>query len=227
MIISRSLVPNTLTALNLSCGVLSIIKAIEQEFLMSGVFVLLAMVADAFDGRAARYFGVSGEFGKELDSLSDVVSFGVAPAILMYQMHLKGLGIPFLIIVIIFAVCAELRLARFNVDVQNVEGYFMGLPSPAAGCTLATFAISGIMIDPIYVAAGTLITGLLMYSSVRYPDFKGKGNPIRKPAALVGFIWAVYMLYTFPMIAIPFIGFFTYLAIGIVNFLYVQFTGGY
>ena len=225
--ISPSVVPNTLTALNLSCGVLSIIKAIEKDFLLSGVFILLAMLADAFDGRAARYFKVSGEFGKELDSLSDVVSFGVAPAILIYQMHFKEFTFPFLFVTVVFAVCAEMRLARFNVDVQNVEGYFMGLPSPAAGCTLATFAISGIMIDPVYVAAGTLITGLLMYSKVRYPDFKGKGNPIKKPAVLVGVIWAAYMLYTFPLIALPFIGFFAYLSVGIVNYIYVQFTGGY
>lgn len=224
---SRSAIPNTFTALNLACGILSIIKTIEKDFVLAGIFILLAMAADACDGRAARYFGVSGDFGKELDSLCDVVSFGAAPAILIYHMHLNEFNFIYLFCIIIFAVCAAFRLARFNLDTQNVQGYFMGLPSPAGGCFLATFAISEIYGNPYVIAFGVLVAGLLMYSKVRYPDFKGKGNPIRKPSAIFGILLAVFMLYNLPVQAIPFVLFFCYILTGIVNFLYVQMVGGY
>ncbi len=226
--ISRSLIPNAFTSLNLAFGILSIIKSIESDYFLAGVFILLAMLADAFDGRTARYFGVSGDFGKELDSLCDVVSFGVSPAILMYQMHFVSTNsYVYLCIVIVFAVCAALRLARFNIDTQNIQGYFMGMPSPAAGCFLATFAISGLMFDKVFIAIGILITGLLMYSTVRYPDFKGKGNPIRKPFSFLALIFATYLIYLLPLIAIPFIVFLAYILMGILNFFYVKVTGGY
>lgn len=223
----RSVVPNTFTALNLTSGILSIIKTIEKDYQLAGIFIILALVADAFDGRTARALGVSGDFGKELDSLSDVVSFGAAPAILIYQMHLGEFTLLYLACTAIFAVCAELRLARFNLDTKNVQGYFMGLPSPAGGCFLATFAISGLTTNTYLVAFGMLIAGLLMYSTIRYPDFKGKGNPIKKPSAVFGILLACYMLYTLPAIAIPFTLFFAYIMTGIVNFVYVKLTGGY
>lgn len=225
--LSRSAIPNTFTALNLACGIISILKTMQQEYLLAGVFIILAMAADACDGRAARYFGVSGDFGKELDSLCDVVSFGAAPAVLIFQMHLGEFQLLYLLVTVVFAVCAAFRLARFNLDTANVQGYFMGLPSPAAGCFLATFAISGLMVNPCLVAGGVLVIGLLMYSTVRYPDFKGKGNPVRKISAIFGIALAIYMLYALPAIAIPFVLFFSYIVTGILNYLYVQFTGGY
>jgi CDP-diacylglycerol--serine O-phosphatidyltransferase len=103
----------------------------------------------------------------------------------------------------------------------------MGLPSPAGGCFLATFAIAGLSVTPIYVALGVFVTGLLMYSKVRYPDFKGKGNPIRKQIAVVGIVLAVYLVYSLPLLAIPFSLFFSFLLTGVVNYFYVQLTGGY
>jgi CDP-diacylglycerol--serine O-phosphatidyltransferase len=221
-----SIIPNTFTSLNLAFGFLSITRTLESDYFFAGVCIILAMLADALDGRTARYFGVSGDFGKELDSLSDVVSFGVAPAVLLFAMHLKE-SLFYLAPAIIFAVCAALRLARFNLNTTAVKGYFMGLPSPAGGCFLATFAISGLKAPAFYVACGVLIAGLLMYSGVRYPDFKGKNTPIRKPAAVLAVILAAYLVYILPPAAIPFSLFFSFILMGVVNHFYVSCTGGY
>lgn len=223
----RSLIPNLFTSSNLIFGVLSIVKTFEKDFFTAAIFIVMALIADAFDGRTARFFGVDGDFGKELDSLCDVVSFGVSPAILIYNMYLLPLGYIALIPIAIFPVCAAFRLARFNISTDSVQGYFMGLPAPAGGCILATFAIASLDIMPEIVAIGVVIYGLLMYSTVRYPDFKGKGNPIRKFSSVLAVVLAVYLLYALPVIAIPFILFFSYTVMGLVNFLYVKFTGGY
>lgn len=223
----RSLIPNLFTSSNLIFGVLSIVKTFEKDFFTAAIFIVMALIADAFDGRTARFFGVDGDFGKELDSLCDVVSFGVSPAILIYNMYLLPLGYIALIPIAIFPVCAAFRLARFNISTDSVQGYFMGLPAPAGGCILATFAIASLDIMPEIVAIGVVIYGLLMYSTVRYPDFKGKGNPIRKFSSVLAVVLAAYLLYALPVIAIPFILFFSYTVMGLVNFLYVKFTGGY
>ena len=223
----RSLIPNSFTCANLTCGVFSILKTIEKDFTFAGILIILALVADAFDGRTARALGVSGPFGVELDSLSDVVSFGVAPAILMHQMYFNDFSVLSLVAVAVFPICAELRLARFNISKSVVEGYFMGVPSPAGGCFLATFAIANITVQKEIVAIGVIIAGLLMYSSIRYPDFKGKGNPLKKIPAISGILIALFMLYKLPLIAIPFIFFFAYIVTGLINFVYVLATGGY
>ncbi|MDR2007062.1 MAG: CDP-diacylglycerol--serine O-phosphatidyltransferase [Acidaminococcales bacterium] len=228
MMFPRSIIPNAFTSLNLAFGVLSIIKATEKDYFSAGILIMLAVLADACDGRAARYFGVSGDFGKELDSLCDVVSFGVSPAILIYQMYLYSANTVYLVFVIIYAVCAALRLARFNLDAANVQGYFMGLPSPGAACFLASAAIAGLEMPPACAAAGLFVSGLLMYSKVRYPDFKGKGNPIKPPVAVLCSLAAGYILYFSPTLAsIPFIIIFAFLAAGVINFFYIHFTGGY
>jgi len=223
----RTLIPNIFTSSNLIFGVLSIIKTLEKDFFTASIFIILALVADAFDGRTARFFGVDGDFGKELDSLCDVVSFGAAPAILIYTMYLQPLGYIAFIPIAVFPVCAAFRLARFNISTDSVQGYFMGLPAPAGGCIVATFALAGLDVMPVIVAIGLIAYGLLMYSTVRYPDFKGKGNPIRKFSAVLAVVLAVYLLYILPMIAIPFVLFFSYTIMGLVNFLHVQITGGY
>ena len=223
----RTFIPNMFTSANLACGVFAILKTIEQEFFTAGVFIILAMVADAFDGRAARYFGVSGDFGKELDSLCDAVSFGVAPAILLHQMYMQEIGYLSLVAVVIFPVCAVLRLARFNISTTTVQGYFMGLPAPAGGCILAAFAMSGIELSGNIVAFGVIFYALLMYSKIRYPDFKGKGNPIRKPSAIIAILLIVYLVWLLPVAAIPFSVFFSYSIMGFVNFIHVKLIGGY
>ena len=112
----RSFIPNLLTVSNLIFGVFAIVATFHGLFLQAGIWIVVAMVADGLDGRAARYFKVSSEFGKELDSLCDLVSFGVAPAILAYIFLLNEYGLAGAVVAAAFATCGALRLARFNVN---------------------------------------------------------------------------------------------------------------
>ena len=118
----KTWIPNAFTSLNLIFGVFAIIMVFEGNFQYGAYCVVGALVADSLDGRAARYFGVSGEFGKELDSLCDLGSFGVAPAVMAYAFMLKEFGFAGYVVAAFFACCVAFRLARFNVNVSNVKG---------------------------------------------------------------------------------------------------------
>ena len=149
---------------------------------MASIFILTALVADGLDGRAARFFGVSSELGKEMDSLCDLVSFGAAPALLAYSLCLKDYGYFGWVTAIFFALCGAWRLARFNVNASVVHGYFMGLAIPAGGCLVATSTLlfTAIGFAPHTIGwmypVAVLVVGYLMVSKVHYPDFKGKGE---------------------------------------------------
>jgi CDP-diacylglycerol--serine O-phosphatidyltransferase len=218
----RSIIPNALTALNLVFGVFAIISAYHGQFLQAGTLIFAAMIADGLDGRVARYFGVSGDFGKELDSLCDLVSFGVAPGFLAYVLVLNELGFIGMVIAALFATCGALRLARFNVNVGIVKGYFMGLPIPAAGCVIATFIMTGLKPQGIWFPIMMSIVALLMVSTIRYPDFKGKGEPIRLIPAILTLALAAYLIYTFRQINL-FIPFFSFALFGILNTAFALF----
>ncbi|KYZ77155.1 CDP-diacylglycerol--serine O-phosphatidyltransferase [Anaerosporomusa subterranea] len=218
----RSIIPNALTALNLVFGVFAIISAYHGQFLQAGTLIFAAMIADGLDGRVARYFGVSGDFGKELDSLCDLVSFGVAPGFLAYVLVLNELGFIGMAIAALFATCGALRLARFNVNVGIVKGYFMGLPIPAAGCVIATFIMTGLKPQGIWFPIMMSIVALLMVSTIRYPDFKGKGEPIRLIPAILTLALAAYLIYTFRQINL-FIPFFSFALFGILNTAFALF----
>lgn len=175
----RRIIPNSISALSLTFGVLSIFDTFEGNFSRAAIFIILAVIADSMDGRAARFLGVGGgEFGKELDSLCDLGSFGVAPAILIYQYGMTDLGLLGKLIASIFTICGAMRLARFNVNVGEVKGYFQGMPIPAGACVLATYVLSGYSFSTYFVAILTFVIGCIMYSNVKFPDFKGKGNPM-------------------------------------------------
>ncbi|HEY3423548.1 MAG TPA: CDP-diacylglycerol--serine O-phosphatidyltransferase [Negativicutes bacterium] len=215
----RTLIPNILTALNLVLGVFAIILTFNGEFYHAALFIVAAMIADGTDGRAARYFKVSSEFGKELDSLCDLVSFGVAPAILSYAFLLKDFGIAGYIIAAAFATCGALRLARFNVNAGVVKGYFMGLPIPAAGCVVATFVMLNIKpygwLFPIMI----LVFAYLMVSTIKYPDFKGKGEKNRLIPIIITLLTSGYILFTAQQ-SIVFVPFFAYALFGILNTIF-------
>ncbi len=212
----RSFIPNALTALNLVLGMCAIISTFQNEFYQAALFIVAAMISDGLDGRVARYLKVSSEFGKELDSLCDLVSFGVAPAILSYAFLLKDFGIIGALTAAFFATCGALRLARFNVNTTTVKGYFMGLPIPAAGCVVATFIMLGIKpvgwIFPILV----IIFAYLMVSTIKYPDFKGKGEKIRIIPVIITILVAGYILFM-AKDAVLFTPFFAYALFGILN----------
>jgi len=131
--------PSGLTLANLFCGVFAIVSAARGQFDFAGLLILLGGIADGLDGRVARATGSGSRFGSELDSLVDVITFGFAPAVIMYFAILNREGWEWLI-VFLYVACAAIRLARFNVEqAGRAKRYFHGLPSPAAGMTLATY----------------------------------------------------------------------------------------
>lgn len=230
----RTLIPNMLTSSNLVFGMCSILSTLEGNFLYGSIFIVIAMIADGLDGRAARYFGVSSEFGKEMDSLCDLVSFGVAPAFLAYVFYLHSFGYLGWAAAIMFALCGALRLARFNVNTDVVHGYFMGLPIPAGGCVIATFIMLCVMlgVDPKIFGYAfpvlVMIFGYLMVSRVRYPDFKGKGEKMHRLPILLSLLLAGSILFlckTALLNAIVFAVFITYAAFGILNTTVAAITG--
>jgi CDP-diacylglycerol--serine O-phosphatidyltransferase len=133
------LFPSGLTLMNLFFGVFAIVTATRGDYTRAGWYVVLGGIADAFDGRVARATNSEGRFGEELDSLVDAITFGLAPSLIMYFAVLNRDGWDWFWC-FIFTACAVLRLARFNVEqAGTAKTYFQGLPSPAAGITLATY----------------------------------------------------------------------------------------
>lgn len=136
----RAFIPNILTFMNLAFGIMALLATTEGQYLNAGLFILGAGLIDRYDGRIARLLNAESPLGKELDSLSDLVSFGVAPAILAYFMFdLIDFSFLGLIPVILFPVAGAYRLARYNSS--NFNGVFMGVPITIAGCMLALFML--------------------------------------------------------------------------------------
>lgn len=187
--------PNGFTLINLFFGVFAIVAASRGEFSTAGLYIVFGGIADALDGRVARATGSGSRFGSELDSLVDAISFGLAPALIMYFAVLNRDGWDW-IFVFLFVACAVIRLARFNVEqAGRAKKYFHGLPSPAAGLTLATYywfsqtdLYSETMIGdlPWHVVLRYLMLMLafLMISNVSYPAVPTVGY--RKPSEIIG-----------------------------------------
>lgn len=165
-------IPSLLTVGNLVLGMVALILC-YRDTSVAALLVVVGMVLDGLDGRVARLLHAESSFGRELDSLSDVITFGVAPALIMYQVVLKDLGWSGVCIAALFPVCGALRLARFNVQ-QKSTNYFVGLPITAAGGILATMALYNNVLNPaeFILPTGMLILSILMVSQVRYPNFK-------------------------------------------------------
>ncbi|MDQ0244531.1 CDP-diacylglycerol--serine O-phosphatidyltransferase [Bacillus fengqiuensis] len=125
---------NVLTLLNLSLGAFAILFVLKDNLKLSVLLIFLAALADRFDGMTARKLNIESELGKQLDSMCDIISFGIAPALLLYQGILFEYGAPGSLFTILYIACGALRLARFNITENN--GYFTGLPITAAGCIL-------------------------------------------------------------------------------------------
>ncbi len=173
------LLPNLFTTGALFAGFYAIVQAMNAHFEHSAVAIFIAMVLDGLDGRVARMTRTQSEFGAEYDSLSDMVSFGVAPSLVVYEWALKGLGKWGWFAAFIYCAATALRLARFNTNIDVVDKrYFQGLPSPAAAALIAGFVwvmhdydVSG---DSIHWYAATLavFAGLTMVSNLPFYSFK-------------------------------------------------------
>jgi CDP-diacylglycerol--serine O-phosphatidyltransferase len=182
--------PNLFTVSSIFCGVYSITLSAGEptgdNFYRAAVAIFFGSFFDAFDGRVARLTRTQSDFGVELDSLADVISFGVAPAILVYKWALAGMGFLGLFICAVYASCGAIRLARFNVLAHSSSGsqrYFVGLPIPLAAGMLVSLVIAlNTQRAPIAEAVGVwpiatlvLVLAFLMVSTIRYRTFKEAG----------------------------------------------------
>ncbi len=191
------LLPNVLTTVGLSFGLLAVLfsmqavveaaggpagaQAAARRFWWAALFICAAGLLDMLDGRLARLLKTHGGFGMHYDSLSDLVSFGIAPAVLVYGWALAGAGKAGLMAVVIYVVCAALRLARFNVQSTTVERFwFLGLPTPAAAALMITpvFLLAELSQSPgerlmWYYQFMAPVFGFLMVSEIRYPKMPG------------------------------------------------------
>jgi CDP-diacylglycerol--serine O-phosphatidyltransferase len=173
------LLPNLFTTAALFAGFYAIVGAMGQRFEAAAVAIFIAMILDGLDGRVARLTHTQSAFGAEYDSLSDMVSFGLAPALVMYEWSLGAWGKIGWLAAFIYAAGAALRLARFNTQIGIADKrYFQGLASPAAAAILAglvwvghDYGINGASI-PLVTVPLTIIVGTLMVSRVRYYSFK-------------------------------------------------------
>lgn len=223
--VNKSIVPNLFTSSNLGFGVLSITFSSEGHFTWAAICILLSLVADACDGRTARALGVSGPLGRELDSLADVVGFGVAPAYMMYAAFLKDAGFIGYIPLLVFSALGAFRLARFNIMTTSVKGYFQGLAIPTAGCLCSTFVLSGISMNPYVISIIMIILGLLMVSEVPYPDFKGKGALVIQKTAIVAVTAFGIGALIWDYQSWPILPFGLYTLFGLINLLINKLTG--
>ncbi len=173
------LLPNAFTTAALFCGFYAIVMAMNQRFEHATWAIFVAMVLDALDGRVARLTNTQSEFGAQYDSLSDMVSFGAAPALVIYEWSLRGLGKLGWIAAFVYCAGAACRLARFNTNIEVVDKrYFQGLPSPAAAAIVAGFIlmmtdleVSGMQMS--WVSFGiALFAGLTMVTNVPFYSFK-------------------------------------------------------
>ncbi|MGI6684734.1 MAG: CDP-diacylglycerol--serine O-phosphatidyltransferase [Bacillota bacterium] len=164
---SLKLLPSILTVGNLVFGTMSIVFVLSAEHSIAGVMIIIAAILDVMDGRVARKFDASSNFGKELDSLADVVSFGVAPAILIYSQVLSGYQWLGLGAIIWYVVAGALRLARFNL--QTTTGFYQGVPITVGGSLIALLSFISDMISPMFFLILTAVLGFLMISKIRVP----------------------------------------------------------
>ncbi len=174
------LLPNLFTTGALFCGYYAIIAGMQHRFESAAIAIFIAMVLDGLDGRIARLTKTQSAFGVQYDSLSDLVSFGVAPGLVMFNWALVYVGKFGWSAAFLYCACAALRLARFNTQVDTVDKrYFIGLASPAAAAVIAgtVWLGSDIQVEqgwvPIALTVLTAITGLLMVTNLRYYSFKG------------------------------------------------------
>lgn len=207
------LVPSILTLLGLCCGATAIRFALAQDWRHAVVAIIAAMVFDMLDGRAARAFGADTRFGAQLDSLVDLVSFGVAPGIIVFMWSLKGMGEAGWAAVLVFCACSAIRLARFNIQsvIARDEGatqanpYFTGLPMPAAAFfavfpMLLSFQLGDRLVrDPGFTSVVIVLASVLMISRVPTPSIKY----MHLPRNLWAFAWLAFGAFVILLINWP------------------------
>jgi CDP-diacylglycerol--serine O-phosphatidyltransferase len=195
------LLPSLLTLANMFCGYTCIVHAMHGEYELAAPYIGFAIVLDMLDGRIARMTGTTSPFGVEFDSLADIISFGVAPAVLSFSWGLSTLGRLGSAAGFLFVAAAAIRLARFNI--QSAGGgdrrYFVGVPSPAAAAIPAAtvFAYPWGLYDyrqALLALVMVLVPALLMVSTIRFRSFKTFDSETRRPYTVLIFVAAGIML---------------------------------
>jgi CDP-diacylglycerol--serine O-phosphatidyltransferase len=189
------ILPNLFTTGNLFCGFWAIISVFQERFFYAAIAILLASVFDVLDGKVARLSGATSKFGVQYDSLADLVSFGVAPAVLAFSWALRPYGRFGWLAAFLFVVCGALRLARFNVQSASGEmKYFKGLPIPAAASMIALTILLYLRlietgwVKDIVILVMIYILAFLMVSNIRYFSFKELDLARRKPFSIFIFV---------------------------------------
>lgn len=211
------LLPNLLTTAGLFAGFYAIVAAMNGHFDAAAEAIFIAMLMDGVDGRIARLTNTQSAFGAEYDSLADMASFGLVPALVIYEWTLSGLGKLGWLAAFLYAACAALRLARFNTQVGIADKrYFQGLASPSAAACLAGlvwFATdAGIAGDDLMIPAFilTVSTAIFMVSNIRYYGFRGFGNGDKVPFVTILAVVLVFVLISVDPPKVLFIAFLLY-----------------
>lgn len=196
------LLPNLFTTGNLLCGVTSMAMTARGDFFTASWLILAAMFFDLMDGLIARLTRATSSFGVQYDSLCDLVSFGLAPSLMIYFLALIDLGRVGIAVVFVYAACSALRLARFNSQFNTKEKRsFTGMPTPAAAGLLASLVLFlkeyGLMDLIRFVPGVMVLISALMVSTIRYPSFKSLNFKVRQPffylvCAILAFFTAVF-----------------------------------
>jgi CDP-diacylglycerol---serine O-phosphatidyltransferase len=208
----RTLVPNVITLLALCAGLTAVRLAIEGKLEFALAAIVLAAVLDGIDGRIARLIKGTSRFGAELDSLADFVNFGVAPALILYFWDLHELRSAGWIAALVFAICAGLRLARFNVATDDpnrpawASNFFVGMPAPAGAITVLLPIYVNFLGAPAWAPITFLYTLLIAFLMVsRLPVFSGKRLGTRVPREMVLPVFVVVVLFVALLLSYPWI----------------------
>ncbi|MFS0782797.1 CDP-diacylglycerol--serine O-phosphatidyltransferase [Bacillus sp. 1P06AnD] len=185
-------IPNLFTFGNLFCGFLSLYFSMKGDMWNAAILIFISIMLDAVDGRVARILGVANEIGKQLDSLADIVSFGVAPAYIVSQVYFQDMGAWGVILTGLFPLFGAFRLARFNLTQSEVSmRYFTGIPITMAGGIVTFLVLFHHYIHPLFFMIIYYILGLMMVSKIKIPSLKDVKLPKN------GIITSIFMLYIF------------------------------
>lgn len=204
------LIPSLLSCLNVFCGFYAIVASFNHEYYHAAIAIIISIVFDILDGRVARLTNTTSEFGLQLDSLADAVSFCIAPAVLSYVWVLTPFGRVGWMAAFLFVICGVLRLARFNSQLALVrEKCFIGLPTPAAAGFIAALIIVAEdvffinKIHPFALVFVVYLMAFLMVSNIKYPNFKSVDLREKKPFNILVFVvLGIYIIATVPQIMI-------------------------
>ncbi len=215
------LLPNAFTTANLFAGFYAVVQAMSGRFEVAAIAIFVAMVLDAMDGRVARLTNTQSAFGEQYDSMSDMVSFGIAPALVMYEYQLQALGRWGWIAAFIYVAGAALRLARFNTNIGVVDSrFFQGLPSPAAAALVAGFV--WLSVDnriPDYESLAWLAFVLTVYAGISMisnaPFFSGKSLALEKKLSPQNIMLVLVLVFAFVSSDPPIVLFLLFIVYGL------------